>query len=130
MTSACELARDDVGHPNRLAFYTLRITIDDTMIDSDAAIGSALYSDLTGTLMLTGGVSGASLSYLGGVRLDIDDMEELNIQVTSTNVVPEPTRALLFGVGLLTFGRRFSNTYNGPLQTPDPNILWPRSSPG
>lgn len=58
----------------------LNFTFSDAILDNDASVGGADYEDPNATLSLTGLTSGSTLSYFGGVELQIDDNEELEIE--------------------------------------------------
>ncbi len=57
----------------------LNFTFDDTTPDNNSDIGAASYEDPNATLTLTGLTSGSTLSYFGGIDLELDDDQELEI---------------------------------------------------
>ena len=55
-------------------------TFDNGLSDLDPAPGSASFTDPNGTITLIGITSGASLNYVGGLNIELDDNEELELK--------------------------------------------------
>ena len=83
----------------------LNFTFDDTTPDNDPTIGAADYEDPNATLTLTGLTSGSTLSYFGGIELQLDDDQGLEIDGIPDSATPSITPVLDGDIDFDTNGR-------------------------
>ncbi len=107
----------------------LNFTFDDTTPDNNPDIGAASYQDPNGTLTLTGLTSGSTLSYFGGIDLELDDDQELEIDGIPADATPSITPALNGDIDLNTQGTPFfsdvddlSSVFADLFANPFPNL--------
>jgi len=74
----------------------LDFTFDDATPDERDDTGKAQYFDYSSTVSLTGLTSGATLTYFGGIDLELDDDEELEIDSVLDVATAESPR-IIFG---------------------------------
>ncbi|MDJ0581586.1 hypothetical protein, partial [Crocosphaera sp.] len=107
----------------------LNFTFDDTTPDNDSAIGAADYEDPNATLTLTGLTSGSTLSYFGGLELQLDDDEELEIEGIPVDATASVTPILGGDIDFDTQGTPFfsdvddlSSVFADLFASPFPNL--------
>lgn len=90
----------DAGSPEATAGFQLgeniiaEITFDDATPDVEPSVGDGNFDDPNGFITLIGATSGASITYLGGLEIEVDDNEEFEFETllvtpnaTVTNIV-------------------------------------------
>lgn len=103
----------ETGSPEETAGFQIgellraNFTFDDTVADQRPGVGTAKYQDPNATFSLTGLTSGASLSYLGGLDLELDDNQELEIEGIPSSADATFTQILGGDIDFDTIGSAF-----------------------
>lgn len=85
----------------------INFTFDDSVADLRPGTGTSKWQDPNATLTLTGLTSGASLAYLGGLDIEVDDDQEFELEGIPANATALTTPILGGDFDLNTLGTSF-----------------------
>lgn len=103
----------DASSPEQAAGFVngedirINFTFDDSVADQRPGAGTSKWQDPNATLTLTGLTSGATLAYLGGLDIEVDDDEEFELEGIPTSATALITPILGGDFDLDTQGTSF-----------------------
>jgi hypothetical protein len=103
----------DANSPEQAAGFELGellllyFTVSNSLADVDSAIGDGKFNDPNGTITLTGLTSGATMTYFGGVQIQVDDIEEFEIDTLQDEATALVTSILEGDIDFNTEGTAF-----------------------